>query len=178
MVDNCEVRANLPELSATVGAGLVGSTVSPTSPYCHVAYGILTQVRGLGAYTIPKIDLQVSGVFQSKPGALLSANYAVPAAVVAQSLGRLPSGNVTNVTINLVKPGSMYGDRLNQLDFRVAKILRLGRTRTTVGVDLYNVLNSSAILTYNNVFVPNGPWLQPNSVLTGRFARISAQFDF
>jgi hypothetical protein len=178
VADNCEVRANLPELSVNIGAGLVTSAVSPTSPYCHVAYGVLTQLRGLGAYTIPKIDLQVSGVFQSKPGALLSANYAVPAAVVAQSLGRLPSGNVTNVTINLVKPGSMYGDRLNQLDFRVAKIVRLGRTRTTVGVDLYNVLNSSAILTYNNVFVPNGPWLQPNSVLTGRFARISAQFDF
>ena len=89
-------------------------------------------------------------MFQSKPGAQLSANYAVPAAVVAQSLGRPPSGNVTNVTINLVQPGSMYGDRLNQLDFRVAKILRFGRTRTTVGVDLYNVLNSSAILTYNN----------------------------
>jgi hypothetical protein len=178
VADNCAVRANLPELNAGIGAGLIGSTVSPTSPYCHVAYGVLTQLRGLGAYTIPKIDLQVSGVFQSKPGALLSANYAVPAAVVAQSLGRLPSGNATNVTINLVKPGSMYGDRLNQLDFRVAKILRLSRTRTTVGVDLYNVLNSSAILTYNNVFVPNGPWLQPNSVLTGRFARISAQLDF
>ena len=153
-------------------------TVSPTSPYCHVGYGVLTQVRGLGAYTIPKIDLQVSAVFQSKPGALLAANYAVPAATVAQSLGRLPSGNVTNVTINLVEPGSMYGDRLNQLDFRVAKILRFGRTRTTVSVDLYNVLNSSAILTYNNGFVPGGPWLQPNSVLTGRMGRISAQFDF
>ena len=142
-------------------------TSAPTSPYCHVGYGVLTQLRGLGAYTIPKIDLQVSGVFQSKPGALLSANYAVPAARSShRSLGRLPSGNVTNVTINLVEPGSMYGDRLNQLDFRVAKILRFGRTRTTVGVDLYNVLNSSAILTYNNVFVPGGPWLQPNSVLT------------
>jgi hypothetical protein len=178
VVDNCEVRANLPELNVTVGAGLVGSTVSPTSPYCHVGYGILTQLRGLGAYTIPKIDLQLSAVFQSKPGALLAANYAVPAAVVAQSLGRPPSGNVTNVTINLVAPGSMYGDRLNQLDFRVAKILKFSRTRTTVGVDIYNVLNSSAILTYNTGFVPNGPWLQPNAVLTGRMARISAQFDF
>ena len=102
----------------------------------------------------------------------------LPASVVAQSLGRLPSGNVTNVTINLVAPGSMYGDRLNDLDFRVAKIVRFGRARTTVGVDLYNVLNSSAILTYNSGFVPGGPWLQPNSVLTGRLARISAQFDF
>jgi hypothetical protein len=178
VADNCAVRASLPELNVGIGAGLVGSTVSPTSPYCHVAYGVLTQLRGLGAYTIPKIDLQISGVFQSKPGALISANYAVPAAVVAQSLGRLPSGNVTNVTINLVAPGSMYGDRLNELDFRVAKLMRFGHTRTTVGVDLYNVLNSSAILMYNNVFVPGGPWLQPNGVLTGRLARISAQFDF
>jgi hypothetical protein len=178
VADNCAVRANLPELNVGIGAGLVGSTVSPTSPYCHVAYGILTQLRGLGAYTIPRIDVQISGVFQSKPGAMLAANYAVPAAVVAQSLGRLPSGNVTNVTINLVAPGSMYGDRLNQLDLRIAKILRFGRTRTTVGVDLYNVLNSSAILTYNNGFVQGGPWLQPTGVLTGRLARISAQFDF
>ena len=117
-------------------------------------------------------------MFQSKPGAMLAANYAVPNTVIAQTLGRLPSGNVTNVTINLVKPGSMYGNRLNQLDFRVAKLLRFGRSRTTVGVDLYNVLNSSAILTYSNLFVPNGLWLQPTTVLTGRFARISAQFDF
>jgi Carboxypeptidase regulatory-like domain len=178
VADNCAVRASLPELNVGIGAGLVGSNVSPTSPYCHVGYGVLTQLRGLGTYTIPKIDLQLSGVFQSKPGALLSANYAVPAAVVAQSLGRLPSGNVTNVTVNLIEPGSMYGDRLNQLDFRVAKVLRFGNSKTTVGVDLYNVLNSSAILTYNNVFVPGGPWLLPNSVLTGRLARITAEFTF
>jgi hypothetical protein len=178
VADNCAVRASLPELNVGIGGGLVGSTVSTTSPYCHVAYGVLTQLRGLGAYTIPKIDLQISGVFQSKPGAQLAANYAVPAAVVAQSLGRLPSGNVTNVTVNLVEPGSMYGDRLNQLDFRVAKILRFGRTRTTVGVDFYNLMNSSAVLTYNNGFVPGGPWLQPLTVLTGRFARISADFTF
>ena len=82
------------------------------------------------------------------------------------------------MTVNLIEPGSKYGDRLNQLDFRVAKILRFGRTRTTIGVDLYNALNSSAILTYSNTFVPGGIWLVPNSVLTGRLARISAEFTF
>ena len=45
-----------------------------------------------------------------------------------------------------------------------------------VGVDLYNALNSSAMLTYNNTFVPGGTWLQANSILTGRLARISAEF--
>ena len=83
VVDACDVRANLPELNATLGAGLAGSMVNLTSPYCHVNYGWLTQVRGLATYTVPKVDMQVSGVFQSKPGALLAANYDVPAAEVA-----------------------------------------------------------------------------------------------
>jgi hypothetical protein len=179
VADACEARASLTELNLGIGAGLATSTVSPTSPYCHVAYGWLTQFRGLASYTIPKIDVQFSGVMQSKPGALLAANYAVPAATVQQSLGRAPSGNVTNVTVNLVAPGSMYGDRINQLDFRAAKILRFGRTKTMIGVDLYNALNSSAILTYNNTYAgPGGTWLLPNSILTGRMTRISAEFTW
>jgi len=179
IADACGVRASLPELNVAIGAGLATSTVSPTSPYCHADYGWLTQFRGLASYTIPRVGVQVSGVMQSKPGALLAANYAVPAATVQQSLGRAPSGNVTNVTVNLIAPGSMYGDRINQLDFRAAKILKFGRTRTMIGVDLYNALNASAILTYNNTYAgPGGTWLQPNSILTGRMTRISAEFTW
>ncbi len=178
VADNCDVRANLPELSAGLGAGLVGSNVSTTSPYCHVAYGWLTQLRGLGSYTIPKIDAQVSAVFQSKPGVLLSANYAMPSAQVAQFLGRAPSGNVPNVTINLIEPGSLYGDRVNQLDIRFAKNFQFGGKRAMLSLDLYNVANTNPVLTYNNSFTPGGPWLQPNSILTGRLARISAEWTF
>jgi hypothetical protein len=178
VADACDVRANLPELSTNIGAGLVGSNVSMTSPYCHVAYGVLTQLRGLGSYTIPKIDAQVSAVFQSKPGAQLSANYAVPAATIAQSLGRAPSGNVTNVVVNLIEPGSLYGDRINQLDFRFAKNFQFGGKRAMISLDLYNALNVNPVLTYNNSFTPGGPWLQANSILTGRLARISAEWTF
>ncbi|RPH63363.1 MAG: TonB-dependent receptor [Acidobacteria bacterium] len=178
VADSCAVRDNLPELNVNIGAGLVGSTVNTTSPYCHVAYGVLTQLRGLASYDIPKIEAQFSAVFQSKPGQLLAANYAVPAATVAQTLGRLPSGNVPNVTVNLIEPGTLYGDRINQLDFRIAKNFRFGRIRPRVAVDLLNVLNANPVLTYNQTFVPNGTWLQANSILTGRFARISAEFTF
>jgi hypothetical protein len=178
VADACAVRDNLPELNAGIGAGLVGSTVSTTSPYCHVAYGVLTQLRGLATYTVPKVGVQVSGVMQSKPGALLSANYAVPAATIAQSLGRPPSGNVTNVTVNLIEPGQRYGDRINQLDFRVAKLLRWSDRRAMLALDLYNALNSSAVLIYNNTFVPGGTWLQPRSILTPRLFRISAEYNF
>ena len=52
---------------------------------------------------------------------MLAANYAAPNAAVAPSLGRNLSGNAPNVTVNLVAPGTMYGDRINQLDLRVGQ---------------------------------------------------------
>jgi len=181
--DNCDVRAHLPELSTTTtgtsafGAGLLTSAVSTTSQYCHVAFGVLMQVRGLSSYVIPRIDVQVAATFQSKPGALLAANYAVPNSLVVPSLGRNLSGNAPNVTVNLVAPGTMYGDRVNELDFRVAKTLRYGRSRTVIALEIYNAFNSSAVLTYNNSFVPGGSWLQPLTILTPRFFKITGEID-
>jgi len=115
---------------------------------------------------------------QSKPGAMLAANYAATNAEVAPSLGRSLSGSAPNVTVNLVAPGTLYGDRVNELDFRVAKILRFGRTRTNVGFDIYNVLNANPVLTYNAAFIPNGGWLVPTTVLQSRFVKLSASIDF
>jgi hypothetical protein len=184
VADNCDVRARLPELSTAVtgtsvfGAGLMTSAVTPISPYCNVGYGYLTQLRGLSSYVIRKIDVELAAAFQSKPGALLAADYAAPNAVVAPSLGRNLSGNAANVTVNLVQPGTMYGDRINQLDLRVAKILRFRGSRSIVGVDVYNALNSSAVLTYNNAFVPNGTWLQPLTILTPRAIKITGEIGF
>ena len=102
----------------------------------------------------------------------------MPNSAVVGSLGRNLAGNAPNVTVNLLAPGAMNGDRINQLDFRIAKILKFGRTRTMAGVDLYNALNSNAILTYNNAFVPGGTWLQPVTILTGRLVKFSAEVTF
>src|SRR6185436_18275222 len=179
VADACEVRDSLFEVNTGIGAGLVGSTVSTTSPYCHVAYGVLTQLRGLGSYVIPKIDAQVSAVFQSKPGALLAANYNMPAAQVAQFLGRAPSGGVANVTVNLIAPGELYGDRVNQFDLRISKVLRFGPARTKISLDLYNALNANPALTYNQTYNPaTTTWLAPTSVLAARVIKIGASVDF
>jgi hypothetical protein len=184
VADNCGVRSALPELStaatgaSTFGAGLNGSAVTPLSPYCHVAYGVLTQLRGLGSYVVPKAEVELAVTFQSKPGAQLAANYAVPTSAIAPSLGRNLSGTAANATVNLIAPGSMYGDRINQLDLRLARTLRIRRTRTRLAVDVYNVLNSNAVLSYNNTFVPGGSWLQPQAILTPRFFRFTAEITF
>ena len=164
VTDNCEIKSQLPE-------------ISPTNPDRHTATGFLTQLRGLASYTIPKVDVLLSGTFQSVQGPVLSANYALPAAVTTAALGR-PAAGSSILTVNLVTPGTLYGDRTNQLDFRAGKILKFGKTRAQVSVDVYNVLNSAAVLALNQAFIPGGAWLTPNSVLTARFVRISGQFDF
>ena len=55
--------------------------------------------------------------------------------------------------MNLIEPGTLYGDRVNEFDLRFAKILRFGRTRTNVGFDVYNIMNSAPVLTYNQTFI-------------------------
>ena len=140
-------------------------------------------MTALGSYTVPKIDVLISGTFRSDQGAPLAANWNAPVALVSAALGR-PAAVVGNtVPINLVAPGQVWGDRVNALDLRFAKILRFGRTRNTIGIDFYNVTNSAAILTYNQTFNPaattgSQAWLAPLSVLTPRFMKIGVQIDF
>jgi hypothetical protein len=172
VIDNCAVRAQLPELTIVGG-------ISPTAPYCHTATGFLTQARGLISYTIPKVDVQVAATLQSNPGAPIAANYVVSSVEAAKTLGRPLSNNAPNVTVNLIPPGGMYGDRIDQTDFRATKILKFGRTRTNVGIDVYNLLNSNAVQTYNTSYVPGAAaWPLPTLVLPARFAKVSVQFDF
>ena len=176
----------VPPQTVTIGVSIPGPTglgvaQSGSMPlqYCHLASGFLTQFRGLSAYLIPKVAVEVSATYQSKPGVQLAANYNVPASIVAQSLGRAPSGNVANVTANLIAPGTLYGDRINEVDLRVAKLIRVGRTRTRVQLDLFNLFNSAAVLSYNQTYSPTSTtWLTPTSVLAARVAKIGATFDF
>jgi hypothetical protein len=181
--DFCDVRQNLPELSLAIGAGLQTSNINTGSPYCNVSSGFLTQFRGLTSYVIPKIDAQISAVFQSKPGPAIVANWAVPASVASAALGRPLAGNVANVTVNLIEPGTVYGNRVNQLDVRIAKNLRFGSKRTMVSMDLYNATNTGAVLTYNNAYAPPtatapGVFMQPQTVATPLMVRFTAEVTF
>ena len=178
VTDYCEIRAKLPGQTGTFSTGSEVPAYSAVNPSCHFAPGIATRATAAGSYTVPKIDVLLSAAFQSSPGIPLSANYAVPAATIAQSLGRAPSGNVTNVTVNLLTPDQARGDRVNQLDWRIGKVLRFGRQRATISLDLFNALNSDAILTFNQAFIPGGTWLVPTSVLTARTTKITLQWDF
>jgi len=40
--------------------------------------------------------------------------------------------------------------------------------RANLSADVYNLLNSAAILSYTEAFIQNGAWLLPTSVMTAR----------
>jgi hypothetical protein len=183
--DNCEVVAKVPEVLL-----VLGTWQRPDS--CRVVEPWLTQVRGLTAYTIPKVDVAVSASFQFKPGTLgiggndtatngssVQANYNVPNAVAQASLGRPLSLGATTTAVNMLLPGQLYGDRVNQVDMRFAKVLRFGHTRSLVGLDLYNLFNANPGLTFGQAWGANGAtWLRPTTILYPRFVRFNVTVDF
>jgi len=114
-------------------------------------------------------------------GGSRSANYQMtPAQFLAATGVPLRAGLATQST-ELVAPGALYGDRINVLDMRFAKVLKFSSRRLTVGFDLYNLFNSNAGTAFETVYDPvtNGArWMQPTAVLNPRAARFNAQFEF
>ena len=165
--NNCGVSAALPETLGT----------SPQS-FCGVTEPFLTQLKLVGAYTLPRYsalpatlgqilqNIQVAATFQSLPGDQVAATYSMSssntdprgneiATPALSTLGGPLMNNATSKTVSLVKPGTEYWERSNQLDLRIGRILRFGRTRTTVNFDIFNVLNENTVLGRNNALSRN-----------------------
>ena len=147
--DNCEITAALPEIIGT----------APLDA-CHVKPG----TGGVG------------GNDSASNGAWLNAKWFAPSSAIVPALGRPLAGGRHRADGNLLVPGQQYGDRVNQVNLRAAKIIRLGRTRTFVGFDLYNLFNANPGLTYNQAFAT--AYLRPTSILIRRFVRFNATVDF
>jgi hypothetical protein len=190
--DECGVVAQHPDAyipSAWGGSQASGTFVGGVGQwpqaFCHRESGWQTNVKGLATYTVPKVDVLISGTFHSLPypgsGSPAIATQslggqATVAPLLNTNLGRpLSSGNSIEF-LNLVKPGVMYGDRLTAIDVRIGKNLRYGRTRTLVALDIFNVTNSNTPDVYQQTY--GTTYLNPLSITAARLAKISVQFDF
>ncbi len=179
--DVCAIKPVIPEYGEGPAGGNESITAgAPDDPYCRNVEPYQTDFRGLATYLIPGIGVQVSATWRSLPGDEIAANYVVNNTVAnagPQPLGRNLSDGT--ITVNLLAPHTLYSERENLLDFRVAKIFRYGRTRTQVGVDIYNLMNSDLVTARTTTFSPTSTaWLRPTGIQPARYARISAQFDF
>jgi hypothetical protein len=192
--DECGVVAEHPEMYIS-GLGWGGTLdffkqFNPSigqwpQAFCHRESGWQTNLKGLASFTVPKIDVLLSGTWKSVPypgnnfpsvtsQSLGGQLLAVP--IAETNLGRPLSSGLPIEFLNIVKPGDLYGDRLNQADVRLGKNLRYGRTRTLVALDIFNVFNSNTPDVYQQTY--GQTYLNPLSITVGRFFKISAQLDF
>jgi hypothetical protein len=171
---------------------------------CDTKTPFQTTLKGSATYTVPWVDVLISTVFQSLPGvdqtAMMtyskdqiiwnaeSANRATePCALAANGVGCLgATRNTTTQSIQLLLANEYYGERVTVFDLKLAKIIRFAGKRLNVGVDIYNFMNSDAIVAYNGTFTPDNPatpnnenqWLLPMTLVSPRFVRAQIAFNF
>lgn len=175
--DVCEVTAALPE-----------TWTFEQIDACRLEDKWLMNWRGLASYLVPGVDVQVAAILRSQVttfasldlpasnGTSLGASYSISNAEILAALGRTHPGSVF---VNLTRPGQLYGDRITLVDLRLAKVLRLGGTRTNVGLDLYNLFNANTVTRVNESFGTDGAlWLEPRGILLARFVRFNVTVDF
>ena len=142
--------------------------------FCEQNNGFRTSVQGLAAYTIPKIDVQVSGTFQNLPGpsSQSNANYGVIPGVAG------PGPFIPFKAFQIVEPGAALRraaepDRLP----RVEDLPLRQRRGRTLNFDFYNVTELQLGPRRELRLRPDVDGT-PTSILLPRLFKFSAQFDF
>jgi hypothetical protein len=147
--------------------------------FCDVNRPWRTNVRFLGSIELPW-GFNTGVTFVADPGAEILANYTVrtaniPSIVQFVNPARTTFSGGTSV-VSLLEPGSTFGDRLYQVDVRVAKSFQYRGIRARLTVDLANLTNASTVFTYNNTY--GGNWLRPTYIMPGRLIKPGLQIEF
>jgi hypothetical protein len=145
-----------------------------------------TTVRGLASYTVPKVDVLISATFRSQSPLELTADWQIPNTELVSMGGILAPGSLAsgNTTVAIVdNQHRLFAEnRRTQIDMRFAKVLRFGRTRTDIGVDLWNLLNTNYATAYEDTYTfteaNGGTWNQPTAVYPPRFVRLNFTVNF
>jgi hypothetical protein len=204
---NRNTCAALTDLSTTNNSlnSLVGHADAPYQSGCLNLGPFQTTVRGSAVYTVPKVDVLLSVVFQSLPGSEITATETIskgqaiwanparataPCALASNGNGCFLGSNTfaaTTWSVPLFLNNELFGDRVTTWDMKLAKNIRFKGKRLNVGVDVYNLFNSDAITQYNTTYTANaagtGPaannaWGQPITLVSPRFVRLQIQAAF
>ena len=142
--------------------------------YCDVSGNFLTDIKAYGSYIIPRIDVLVSGSYQSITGPEIESLVTYSVAEVAAALGR-PPGLGGTVDVQIIDPSTEYGERMHQVDFRIGKLFNAGGMRATVNLDLFNAFNADSILSESTNFAT---FRAAQRILLGRIIKLSATVGF
>ena len=147
--------------------------------FCDNTEAFLTRFKAYATYTIPTIEVNLAAAVQSLPGPEVLANVPYSSAQIAQLIGRPLSNNARQIEVPIIAPGTVFGDRVNQLDFRIGKVFNLDLVRFVLNLDLHNALNTDAILELSQDYGATGDrFLNAEQMIQGRVTQISLQVDF
>jgi hypothetical protein len=180
VADNCDIVAKVPELlnnALTNPSSFVASRYQ-SAESCRKVELWQTQLRGFAAYTIPRIDTLVSSIVRSQPNVLFGGGGIPAAAPEGNSAGLSALYATAQGQVNLLQPGRVYGDRINQIDMRFGKDVRFGSTRASIAVDVLNLVNANTPTSYQQNYGDGRQYRQPLTILNPRFARFNVTVEF
>ncbi len=141
----------------------------------------------------------VSGSFQSNDGGAQAVSYSiarttrypdgsatylaagvpVPACPSPCPAGQIVNANLTSAafTVALQPTGVKRYERLNQLDLKVSKTIKVNRVTLLPQLELFNINNSDKVITVasTSYALSGGTYLRPNSIVQGRIIGLSIQ---
>ena len=142
----------------------------------------LPQVKFLGSYTVPKIDVQIGASFQSIPGIEEGATYAAPNTDLARPPRAAVLAACRPAARRSERPLSVWSSRVRSMDdgsirltCGLARLSASVSTRSNLSLDVFNLFNSDVISGASTTY---STWLAPNSVVAPRLLKVSATFDF
>jgi len=139
--------------------------------FCNQAPPFQGIYKASASYVLP-YAIQASASFQARPGLIYQANYTFNSAIAG-----VPLTGGGNLTVNLVDPSDSFYDTITQLDARLGRTFSLGpKRRVNVFMDIFNLPNSSTVLSANHTYGAN--WLLPQSIANGRRIQLGARLDF
>ena len=143
---------------------------------CETLNSYQNRVKLNVSYPLP-YGFQAAAVYQNLPGTYYSALTTFSTAQAQVTLCRALSGGTRTITVDLVPLYNHFLDgRITQLDFRLSKIAKIGRTRLQGNLDVFNLVNSNTVLGVQQQY--GATWLQPTAIMPGRMLKLGFQVDF
>jgi Carboxypeptidase regulatory-like domain len=143
-----------------------------------------------GSYPLP-YGITISGSFQSQVGNSIRGMTATTGGEVisitrgttrypANCPAPCPAGAVilpasfqpATLTVKLVPDGTVFTERLNQVDVKISKTIKVGRVSILPTLEVFNLNNSDAVVTYVSTNTLAATYLRPNAILQGRIIGI------
>ena len=143
-----------------------------------------------------KWGVQFSAAFQSNQSPSASSTATTRNVVITRGTTRYPStcpapcpaGAVilpatfigsptapTSLTVAVVPYNAAFVERITQLDFKVSKNFKVGRATISPSLELFNINNSDAIISYVSTNVLSASYEKPNSIMQPRMIGIGIQ---